>query len=105
RLLRGETVDAEGTHIRLQAGQLLFPPLQDPSPPLYFGGSSPAGIAVAARDCDVYLTWGEPPAMVKEKLDQVREAFAAQGKVPRFGMRLHIIVRETIRQPGRPPKI
>ncbi len=95
RLLRGETVDAEGAHIRLKAARLLFPPVQTPYPPLYFGGSSPAGIAVAARHCDVYLTWGEPPVMVKEKLDQVRDAFAAQGKVPRFGMRLHVIVRET----------
>jgi alkanesulfonate monooxygenase len=35
---------------------------------LYFGGSSETGIAVAAEHCDVYLTWGEPPALVAEKL-------------------------------------
>jgi alkanesulfonate monooxygenase len=95
RLLKGEVVSAEGRHIRLQDSQLLFPPVQTPYPPLYFGGSSPAGIAVAARHCDFYLTWGEPPLLVQDKLDQVREAFAAEGRTPRFGMRLHIIVRET----------
>ena len=94
-LLSGETVSAEGPHLRIEDGRVLFPPVQKPYPPLYFGGSSPAGIAVAARHCDVYLTWGEPPELVKEKFDRVRQAYASQGRKPRFGMRLHIIVRET----------
>jgi alkanesulfonate monooxygenase len=83
-LLRGESVSRAGQHVRLQEGRLLFPPVQTPYPPLYFGGSSPAGIEVAARHCDVYLTWGEPPEMVREKFDRVRAAYAAAGRVPRF---------------------
>jgi alkanesulfonate monooxygenase len=97
-LLRGESVTRAGRHLRLQDGKLLFPSVQSPYPPLYFGGSSPAGIAVAARHCDVYLTWGEPPALVTEKLERVRDAYVAEGRSPRFGMRLHIIVRETDRE-------
>jgi len=56
---------------------------------------------VAARHCEVYLTWGEPPALVKEKFDRVREAYAARGRTPRFGLRVHIIVRETDRAAWR----
>ena len=49
-----------------EGGQLFFPPVQQPYPPLYFGGSSDAGIEVAAEQVEVYLTWGEPPAAVAE---------------------------------------
>jgi alkanesulfonate monooxygenase len=62
---------------------------------LWFGGSSPAGIEVAAEQCDVYLTWGEPPAAVAEKIKVAREAAERRGRTLRFGIRLHVIVRET----------
>ena len=42
-LLAGETVDFDGKHLRSRTGRLLFPPVQKPYPPLYFGGSSEAG--------------------------------------------------------------
>jgi alkanesulfonate monooxygenase len=63
-LLAGKTVNVEGKHIRIEEGRLLFPPVQSPRPPLYFGGSSDAGIDVAVATVDKYLTWGEPPARV-----------------------------------------
>ena len=47
--------------------------MQRPHPPIYFGGSSPAGQAVAAKHSDVYLTWGEPPAQVEQKINEVRK--------------------------------
>jgi alkanesulfonate monooxygenase len=50
---------------------------------------------VAARRADVYLTWGEPPAQVAEKIARVRELAAAEGRTPRFGIRLHTITRDT----------
>ncbi len=95
RLMAGETVDFEGRHVRTKAGHLLYPPVQAPYPPLYFGGSSEAGQRVAAEQCDVYLTWGEPPAAVAEKIEAVRALAAAQGRTMSFGIRLHVIVRET----------
>jgi alkanesulfonate monooxygenase len=94
-LMRGETVDFTGKHLRCDAARLYFPPVQSPHPPLYFGGSSDEGQAVAARHVDVYLTWGEPPADVAEKIARARDAAAAQGRRLRFGIRLHVIVRET----------
>ena len=101
RLLQGETVDYQGKHLRTEAGKLLYPPVQAPYPPLYFGGSSPAGQAVAVDHCDVYLTWGEPPQQVAEKIEQVRKLAASRGKTLSFGIRLHVIVRETAEEAWR----
>ncbi|EGI55335.1 alkanesulfonate monooxygenase, FMNH(2)-dependent [Sphingomonas sp. S17] len=94
-LLRGETVEHEGAHFRIEDGRLLFPPVQSPYPPLYFGGSSDAGNRVAATQVDKYLTWGEPPADVATKIATLRQLAAAEGRVLSFGIRLHVIVRET----------
>ena len=69
--------------------------MQTPHPPLWFGGSSDEAIALAGEQLDVYLTWGEPPAAVAEKIDKVRKAAALHGRKVRFGIRLHVIVRET----------
>jgi alkanesulfonate monooxygenase len=46
RLWQGETVDFTGRHLRVEGARLTR--LPDPVPPVYFGGSSPAGIAVSA---------------------------------------------------------
>ncbi len=73
----------------------MFPALQRPHPPLYFGGSSSEALDLAAEQVDVYLTWGEPPAAVKDKLMDAQRRAAARGRQLRFGIRLHVIVRET----------
>ncbi|MFN6986821.1 MAG: LLM class flavin-dependent oxidoreductase, partial [Rhizobium oryzihabitans] len=72
-----------------------LPPVQEPRPPIYFGGSSDAGIDFSAGITDKYLTWGEPPAQVAEKIAKVRAAAAKKGREVTFGIRLHFIVRET----------
>lgn len=95
RLLRGEKVDYHGEHIHVEGAEVLFPPVQENGPPLYFGGSSDAAIDVAAEQIDSYLTWGEPPELVAEKLAVVRERAAARGRTLQYGIRLHVIVRET----------
>ncbi|MER8579504.1 FMNH2-dependent alkanesulfonate monooxygenase [Mesorhizobium sp. M1423] len=94
-VLRGETVAFEGKHFRIEDGRLLFPPVQTPHPPLYFGGSSEAANAVAAEQIDKYLTWGEPPADVAAKVEHVRGLAEKAGREVSFGIRLHVIVRET----------
>lgn len=95
RELAGETVDYAGEHLKVKGGRVLFPPLQKPHPPLWFGGSSPAALAVAAEHTDVYLTWGEPPQEVAEKIAAVRHKAEIRGRKLRFGIRLHVIVRES----------
>lgn len=93
--MKGNEVNFRGKHLDIRGGKLLFPPVQKPYPPLYFGGSSSAGQQVAAKHADVYLTWGEPPEQVKEKIQEVRKRADDQGRTLRFGIRLHVIVRET----------
>lgn len=94
-LLAGKTVNVQGKHISIEDGRLLFPPVQSPRPPLYFGGSSDAGIDVAVDTVDKYLTWGEPPADVADKIRRVRAVADKRGRKLSFGIRLHVIVRET----------
>jgi alkanesulfonate monooxygenase len=100
-LLAGGIVNRQGEHISIEDGRLLFPPVQPGGPPLYFGGSSDAGIAVGARTVDKYLTWGEPPEQVQEKITRVRNIAARLGRSLTFGIRLHVIVRETNAQAWR----
>jgi alkanesulfonate monooxygenase len=88
----GEPVDFAGEHYQLSDARIIPAPVW---PDLYFGGSSAAAIEVAAAQADVYLTWGEPPAAVAEKLDRVRARAAELGRELRFGIRLHVITRET----------
>jgi alkanesulfonate monooxygenase len=100
-LLAGKTVNFEGKHIHIEDGRLLFQPVQSPRPPLYFGGSSDAGIDVAVDSVEKYLTWGEPPAQVAEKVNRVKAAASKRGRDISFGIRLHVIVRETTEEAWR----
>lgn len=93
--IRQEETTYSGRHIQVNKAKVLYPTVQTPYPPLYFGGSSDAAIRTAAKHIDVYLTWGEPPDQVKAKIDAVRLLAAQEGRTVRFGIRLHVIVRET----------
>ncbi|RDJ21243.1 alkanesulfonate monooxygenase, FMNH(2)-dependent [Bosea caraganae] len=95
RLLAGETVDFAGKYINVKGAKLDFPPVQQPRPEIWFGGSSDPALDVAAAHVDTYLTWGEPIPQAKLKLDAVRTRAAALGRKVRFGLRIHLIVRET----------
>lgn len=91
----GESFSFDGERLQVEEAKLLYPPVQQPYPPLWFGGSSEAAQQLAAEQVDSYLTWGEPPAAVKEKIDQLKVKAAAKGRTLSYGIRLHVIVRET----------
>jgi alkanesulfonate monooxygenase len=91
-LWEGEPVDFAGEHYTVAGAQIVPAPVW---PELYFGGSSAAAIDVAAAQADVYLTWGEPPVAVAEKLALVRARASDLGRELRFGIRLHVITRDT----------
>ena len=95
QIMQGQTTTFEGKHLSVKNAKLLFPPVQNPHPPLYFGGSSAIAKEIAAKHVNLYLTWGEPPAQVAEKIAEVRKLAGAQGRSLRFGIRLHVIVRES----------
>jgi len=90
-----QAVNLKGKHIHVENGKALLPSVQRPYPPVYFGGSSDEARAVAAEFADVYLTWGEPPDEVAEKIADVRRQAQLQGRQLRFGLRAHVIVRAT----------
>lgn len=94
-VMTGEEVSYTGKYYDTEKSKLLYPGIQTPHPPLYFGGSSEAAHEITAKHIDVYLTWGEPPEAVKRKIQDVRRRAAEQGRTVRFGIRLHVIVRET----------
>ncbi|GIF25117.1 alkanesulfonate monooxygenase [Actinoplanes tereljensis] len=91
--LSGRPYDFDGEHYTVAGATVSVPP--DPQPTLYFGGSSKPALDVAAKHVDVYLTWGEPPKAVAEKIAAVRERADAHGRTLRFGIRLHVITRDT----------
>jgi alkanesulfonate monooxygenase len=100
RLWAGESVTTTGKHLSVAGAKLSR--LPDPVPDIYFGGSSHAAGPVAARYSDVYLTWGEPPAAVRTKLRWIEELAAQAGrKAPRFGIRLHVVTRDTAEEAWR----
>lgn len=89
----GRPFDHSGEHFQV-VGAGLRQPLAIP-PRIYFGGASPVAERVAARRADVYLTWGEPPAMVRERIGRMRDLAAAEDRELTFGIRLHVIARDT----------
>jgi alkanesulfonate monooxygenase len=87
--------DFEGRHLRCSGAKLLYPPVSNPYPPVFFGGSSEEAHDLAAEQVDTYLSWGEPPQAVAQKLADVRARAARRGRTLQYGIRLHVIVRET----------
>jgi alkanesulfonate monooxygenase len=91
-LWAGEPVDFAGEHFDVRDAQIVPHTVW---PDIYLGGSSSAALDVAAAHADVYLTWGEPPDAVAEKVEHVRERAQSTGRELRFGIRLHVITRDT----------
>ena len=97
RLTAGEVVTYEGKYVHVEnaGANMGIAPVQRPSVPLWFGGSSEAGFQMAARHIDLYLSWGEPPQQLQQKIDRLRELAEQHERSIRFGMRVHLIVRDT----------
>ncbi|MFI6481344.1 LLM class flavin-dependent oxidoreductase [Nonomuraea sp. NPDC050663] len=89
RAFKGEPFDYRGDYYTLEGGGLAEPI----APEIYFGGASPAAEQVAARRVDVALMWGEPPSAIAERVKRLRD-LAAERPL-RFGVRLHVIARDT----------
>jgi alkanesulfonate monooxygenase len=94
-VLSGRRSDLDGKYIKVKSAEHLLPPIQRPYPPLYFGGSSNAAHESVAEHFDVYLTWAEPLEAVAAKIEDVRTRAAKRGRTLRYGLRVHVIVRES----------
>ena len=68
---------------------------QNGGPLLYFGGYSPPGVELCAEHCDVYLMWPETEDKLMNHMEVMSEKAAGYGRTVDFGLRVHVIVRET----------
>lgn len=96
RLMAGESVTHKGKYFQTEGAKLALPAGSSIAPPpLWFGGSSDSAIDVAAKHVDTYLSWGETPEQMGEKVKQVKARAASYGRELKYGIRLYVIVRST----------
>jgi len=87
--------DHDGEFYRVRgAYSSVRPPAASPIP-LYFGGASPAAVAVGGEQADVYMLWGEPLAQIAERITQIRGATARHGRSVKFSLSVRPIVAAT----------
>ncbi len=68
---------------------------QNGGPLLYFGGYSPPALDLCGAHCDVYLMWPEAEADIAQRMKAAHERAAHHGRVLDYGLRVHMIVRDT----------
>ncbi len=68
---------------------------QNGGPLMYFGGYSPDALELCAEHCDVYLMWPETKEQLAERMRAVHARAAAHGRTLDYGLRVHMIVRDT----------
>lgn len=92
-----EHVDFTGEFYRVEDSTCAPRPFRAGGPPLYFGGASPEAEEVAARAADVQLFWGEPLAMVQERIDRLNRLGATmeRDRPLEYGLRITVVVRDT----------
>jgi alkanesulfonate monooxygenase len=89
-----EPVVFEGQHIRLN-GALVSPSPSGRGLRMYLGGASDAALGLAGRQADVYLAWIQPADAIASLFERARAHYAAAGRQPSFGLRTHLIVRDS----------
>ncbi len=82
-------------NIELPSTDPAKPYQQNGGPLLYFGGISPAAQELCAKHCDVFLMWPETEDRIEATMRTMAEKAAAHGRKINFGLRTHVIVRET----------
>ncbi len=94
-LLDGEPVDFHGEFVDLTLDPPKARTVSGRCPPFYFGGFSEAAKETAAEACDVFLTWPDTVAGVAATVADMKQRAARRGRSLRFGLRSHVIVRDT----------
>ncbi|WP_420626670.1 LLM class flavin-dependent oxidoreductase [Candidatus Poriferisodalis sp.] len=90
-----EPFDHDGAYYRFSNVRADVQPLQQPSPPIFFGGSSGEALEMGAERCDVYAVYAEPRAAIAERFDDFRRRAAAYGRTPRFSISVRPILGDT----------
>lgn len=82
-------------NIQLATTDPVKPYQQNGGPLLYFGGYSPPAVDLCAEHCDVYLMWPETEERLLQLMQNMSDKAAGYGRTVDFGLRIHVIVRET----------
>ena len=91
-----DEIDFQGKYYQFNLPTKAVKPYQQNGGPLlYFGGYSPDGVDLCAEHCDVYLMWPETEEKLQGLMDNMKEKAAAYNRTVQFGLRVHVIVRET----------
>jgi alkanesulfonate monooxygenase len=91
-----DEIDFEGEIYKFKMrADVVKPYQQNGGPLLYFGGISPGSKEVCAKHCDVFLMWPEPEESIYASMQEMSKKAAEHGRVMDFGLRVHVIVRET----------
>ena len=84
----------EGEHVRLN-GAVVSPGPTGDGPRFYLGGASEEALGLAGRQADVYLAWIQPRDAIERHLRNAGLQFAQTGRPPAYGLRTHLVVRDT----------
>jgi FMNH2-dependent dimethyl sulfone monooxygenase len=96
RAWREDHFSYEGRYYRVSDAVLQPKPLTKPRPVIYAGGESEAAKELIAARCDAYVMHGDPPARVREKIEDMSARRERLGLPPMiFGVAGYTIVRET----------
>ncbi len=91
-----DRIDFKGQYYQLDLPTGPVKPYQQNGGPLlYFGGYSPDGVDLCAEHCDVYLMWPETEEKLQGLMDNMTQKAAGYNRTVQFGLRVHVIVRET----------
>ena len=91
-----DQIDFKGQYYQLDLPTGPVKPYQQNGGPLlYFGGYSPDGVDLCAEHCDVYLMWPETEEKLQGLMDNMTQKAAGYNRTVQFGLRVHVIVRET----------
>jgi FMNH2-dependent dimethyl sulfone monooxygenase len=97
-----EQFSFEGKYYRVSDTLLQPKPVSRPHPTIYAGGESNAAKELISRQCDAYVMHGDPPELIRQKIDDLSERRERQGLPPmKFGMAGYVIVRDTQEQAER----
>lgn len=94
-LLNGERLEVNGEFAAFNLDPPRIATVDPGCPPMYFGGFSEAAKACAAEAADVFLTWPDTVTSVAETIDDMRSRAEGFGRTLGYGLRAHMIVRET----------
>lgn len=85
----------EGEFYRVEDAFSQIKTVQQPHPPVFFGGSSDSATLVGGAKADVYALFGEPRTALAERMKQIRRIAREHGRTIDFSVSLRPIIAPT----------